>query len=244
MNKKIALIFLFPLLASCSGLPVSRDDALNILNAIEKDAISDTSYTSKVVTETKESRVELVSIFSKENKFYHTYTIETRFESNFDRVNEAWRFKKAYVFEDGTSEDFIFNVIRDNHNLNQELEKQYVVTYEKYSDDAWDKYATDYKNSLSRRFQDAIEHSRELIKDNTNSITLQSLNSNSLHLDFKQAVEGSETHSTQYQLDVTDNLLYSIKTVSSESTVTTTYSYATGDILYPGFKITIAKNSN
>ena len=124
--------------------------------------------------------------------------------------------------------------------INQDLEKQYIVTYEKYTEDAWSKYATDYESRLERRFSDAIDHSRSLIKDTENTMDIKSLNGNSIFLNCKQNVKGSTLPSSEYELVVTNNQLLSIKTsYSNTSKVETSYEYSTGDIVYPNFKVTI-----
>ena len=96
MNKRyFALLLVCPLLASCSGLPVSREDCLNIINNIEANlkVTGGTSYTSISTTTTGEVSSELTSIYSKENKFFHTYTISS---AKSGRISESWKFVMAY----------------------------------------------------------------------------------------------------------------------------------------------------
>lgn len=240
MKKTLIPLFILPLVTSCSGLPVSRDEALNILTNIEAtiSSTSETSYTVTTVTTTEEVETTQVNVYSKEKQFFHTYTISTQ---STGRVSESWKFRMPYTYADGAkTSEFIFDVTRSitPNNVN-DLEKQYVITYESYTDEAWKKYSDDFEDRLSRRFSDAIDHSRSLIQDTTNTIDLKSFNGNSLFLNCKQAVEGSKTQSTEYELEISNNLLYSIKTISGDSKVETTYKYSTGDILYPSFKVSI-----
>jgi len=245
MNKKaFGLLLLFPLTASCSGMPTSKEAALNILDNIEKNVekVCETSYTQTTITTVNEIETKIVNIYSRENKFFHTYTISTQSSG---RISESWKFVKAYerVTENGVvSEDYIFDIVRiiSESSLNKEQDKQYVVTYEKYSDSGWDKAAKDFEGRISKRFLDAIEHSRALLNDDTKQVSLNSWNDISLKLDSKEEVEGQTRQATQYQLDVYNNMLISIKTSSGENNETeNSFVYSTGDIIYPNFKITI-----
>ena len=245
MKKRyLGLLLVAPLLASCSGLPVSREDALSIISNIEANlkAVGGTSYVSTTLTTLGESSTELTSIYSKEVKFFHTYTISS---AKSGRISEAWKFVLPHeMIKDGqpVTSDFIFDITRivSESSLKNDLEKQYVVTYEPYTEEAWNKYASDYEDRLNRRFLDALSHSRSLIEDTSNRIDIRSLNGNSFFLDYKEEVEGIKTQSTEYEINVKNNQLISLKTISDDETKTeTNYKYSTGDIIYPSFKVTI-----
>lgn len=244
MKNKLIILSILPLLTSCSGLPISREDALNVLQNIEKEYVSltSTSYFVSSKTTTDENETEAYYIYSKENKFYHTYTISTQ---STGRIGESWKFKQTYKYETNDStEDFIFTITRiiTPQNLH-DLEKQYVVTYEKYSDEAWQKVANEYEDRLARRYSDVIEHSRELIKDVSNPIDLKSMNSNSLFLKSNESVVGAETQTNEYEISISNNILNYIKTISGKTIVETNFKYASGDIIYPSYKITIPYNN-
>ena len=245
MKKRyFALLLIAPLLASCSGLPVSREDALNIINNIEANlkAVGGTSYISTSLTSSGEASTELTSIYSKESKFFHTYTISS---AKSGRISESWKFVQPYErIIDGTSmvSDYIFDITRivSESSLKNDLEKQYVVTYEPFSEETWNKYASDYEDRLNRRFLDVLSHSRTLIEDYSNKIDLRSLNGNSIFLDYKEEVEGITTQSTEYEINIKNNQLISLKTISDDQLKTeTSYKYTVGDIMYPSFKVTI-----
>ena len=243
-NKLIVSLVLFPLLTGCSGMPISREDALDILKNIESNVASNSSlsYKATSVTTQEESEIKTINIYSKENKFYHTYTISNQKHGN---VSESWKFVMSYTTKtdgDDVVRDYIFDITRyiTQVTINQDLEKQYIVTYEKYSDETWEKYASEYENRLGRRFSDAIDHSRSLISDLENKLDLKSLNGNSIFLNCKQSNKQPTISSNEYELVVTNNQLLSIKTKYSETNkVETTYEYNTGDIVYPNFKVTI-----
>lgn len=248
MKKRfLSSIILLPLLTSCSGFPISREDALDILQNIENEiaSTSSTSYTVTTKTTTEEAETEVIYIYSKENQFYHTYTISNQ---STGRIFESWKFRQTYKYEikvddQEVSEDFIFTISRNLLPSNvDDLEKQYVVTYEKYSDESWNKYASEYEDRMARRFSDVIEHSRELVKDVSNSIDLKSINPNSIFLNSKESVVGVETQTNEYEISFTNNMLNYVKTVSGKTTTETSFKYASGDILYPSYKILIPYN--
>lgn len=244
MKKILTTLVLLPLLTACSGMPVSREDSLVILQNIENNLanVISTSYTVTAKTKSEDVETEVVYIYSKENKFYHTYTITTQ---STGRISESWRFKQTYEYANSDeTADFIFAISRSitPSNIN-DLEKQYVVTYEKYSDSAWDKYASDYEDRLARRYSDGIEHSRELIKDLTASVDLKSFNSTSLFLNSKETTVGVETQTNEYEISFSNVYLSYIKTTSGKTTVDTTFKYSTGDVMYPAFKISIPYNA-
>ena len=246
MKKSLTVLVLLPLLSSCSGFPISREDALNVLQNIEVEVpnVTSTSYQVSTKTTTEEVDTETVYIYSKENQFYHTYTISSQTAKG---VSESWRFRQThkYEVEGSTPEDFIFTISRNISPSNiDELEKQYVVTYEKYSDESWAKIANEYEESLSRRYSDVIEHSRELIKDASNPLDLKSFNGNSIYLNSSESVIGAETQTNKYEISISNNYLNYIKTVSGKTAVETTFKYVSGDVIYPAYKITIPYNQN
>ena len=252
MKKRLlGSLLLLPLLASCSGFPVSKEEALNILENIEKEVenSSKSSYTQNALTVTYDAKTgnptetTIISIYSKESKYFHTYTISTQ---NDGRMAESWKFVKDYTFtlenKSEITDTFIFDITRNitPSSLEQPLEKQYIVTYEKYSEEGWEKYADEYEDRLARRFSDAIEHSRNLLNDEANSLDLKSFNGNSLNLNCKQVTEGTTKQTTEYNLDIYNNQLVSIKTsVTDVSKTETTFTYSSGDITYPAFKANI-----
>ena len=244
MKRRIALVLLtLPLAACCSGFPISKEDALNIISSLETtvSSVSARSYRSDRVTQDNDDNTTVVSIYSKESKFFHTYSIISK---NNGRFSESWRFVMNYqykmVSEDGTStidasKDFIFYVVRSTmpNDVDAKPEDRNNVSYEPYSEEAWKKYSDDYEGRLERSFSDALQVSKTLINDSKSEVDLKSFNSNSIHVDSKTKISGSSTQESKYTLDIQNGSLMSIKNSVSE----TKYEYSTGDILYPEFKL-------
>ena len=248
MRKVFALLFLIPLATSCSGFPISRDEALKVINTIQKsvDSVSSTSYTSTRVNNNGSYKVTTVSMYSKEKQFFHTYTIRSE---SVARVEESWRFVMNYQYEVETdsgkkteSKNFIFEVTRKirEGKTNPDDGSNFDVVYELYSSATWKKYATEYEGTLKRSFTDALESSKTLIADKTNQIDLKSFNSNSLSLNCKSSTMGSTTQQAEYELNVTNGQLISINDIRSEtSSIELSYKYSTGDIVYPAINTKI-----
>ena len=243
--KKVIILSIFPLLTSCSGFPISRSDALNIVSNIEKEIANYNvkAYTVTSKTTSGDNKTTIVSIYSKESKYYHTYSIYT--QSN-GRVTESWKFVMSYQYDlnekETTTADFIFDVQRrlNPNNVDKEVAPQYIVTYEKYSEEAWRKYADDYENSLIRRHTDSLEHCRSLIKNEENEIDLKSFNGNSLFLNCKQKVLATTSQVSEYEINFSNNEITWIKNVTNQTNYSeTTINYDSGDINYPAFKVTI-----
>lgn len=249
MKRRIALVLLtLPLAASCSGFPISKEDALNIISSLETtvSSVSARSYRSDRVTQDNDDNTTVVSIYSKESKFFHTYSIISK---NNGRFSESWRFVMNYqykmVSEDGTStidasKDFIFYVVRSTmpNDVDAKPEDRNNVSYEPYSEEAWKKYSDDYEGRLERSFSDALQVSKTLINDSKSEVDLKSFNSNSIHIDSKTKISGSSTQESKYTLDIQNGSLMSIKnSVSDKNYTETKYEYSTGDILYPEFKL-------
>ena len=242
-NKKLIPLLLFPLLTGCSGIPISREDALSIITNLEYELAQNpaTEYKSTSKTVSADSETTLVNIYSREKMFFHTYTISSQ---NNGRVSESWRFVMEYKNKDseGDPKNYIFDVVRiiNQNTYNQPLEKQYTVTYENYSEDAWTKIALEFEDRLTRRYTDALDHAKNLLKDETTSLDLKSFNNYSLYLDSKEVSQGSTSIETEYELNVMNSQLISIKNVASDGTsVLTEFEYNVGDILYPTIDITI-----
>ena len=245
--KKLIPLAIFPLLTSCSGIPISREDALSVISNIEYELSVNpaTTYKSTSKTVATDSETTLVNVYSSENMFFHTYTISSQ---NNGRVNESWRFVMDYKNKDSEDEPkkYIFDVVRtiNQNTYNQPIEKQYTITYENYSEEAWSKIADEFEDRLTRRFSDALDHAKNLLKDETTSLDLKSFNNYSLYLDSKEVSQGSTSIETEYELNVQNSQLISIKNVGSDGTsVLTEFEYSVGDILYPSIDITIRQTS-
>lgn len=249
MKRRIALVLLtLPLAASCSGFPISKEEALNVISSLEMtvSSVATRSYRSDRVTQDNDDNTTVVSIYSKESKFFHTYSIISK---NNGRFSESWRFVMNYqykmVSEDGTStidasKDFIFYVVRSTmpNDVDAKPEDRNNVSYEPFSEEAWKKYSDDYEGRLERSFSDALQVSKTLINDSKSEVDLKSFNSNSIHIDSKTKISGSSTQESKYTLDIQNGLLMSIKnSVSDKNYTETKYEYNTGDILYPEFKL-------
>ena len=250
MNKRlIASLLVFPLLASCSGFPVSREDALNIIKNIEEDLStrSGVSYSSTSERKASDSIEKTVSYYDKEKMFFHTYTITTTGQGGDEtgRVSENWKFVMAYTSKSSSGEevtkDYIFDIERKilPSTVDEDIEKQYTVTYEVYSEESWSKSAKEYEDRLARRFSDALEHSRLLISNENNDVELKSFNEYSLFVHYKDSDQSETLRNSEYQLDVSNYQLVSIINVSGETRVETKFDYATKEISYPSFKVTI-----
>lgn len=248
MRKLFGVLFLIPLAASCSGFPISRDDALKVITTIENgvDTASSTSYTSTRVNTNGEYKVTTVGIYSKEKKFFHTYTIRSE---SISRVEEKWRFVMLYQYEvegdsgkSTESKNFIFEVTRKirQDKTNPDDGSNFDVTYEDYTAENWKKYASEYEGTLKKSLTDALESSKSLIADKTNEIDLKSFNGNSLYLNCKSSTVGSTTQQAEYELNVSNGQLISINDIKSETSSTElSYKYSTGDINYPNIKTKI-----
>lgn len=249
MKRRIALVLLtLPLAASCSGFPISKEEALNVISSLETtvSSVATRSYRSDRVSQDNDDNTTVVSIYSKESKFFHTYSIISK---NNGRFSESWRFVMNYqykmVSEDGTStidasKDFIFYVVRSTmpNDVDAKPEDRNNVSYEPYTEEAWKKYSDDYEGRLERSFSDALQVSKTLINDSKSEVDLKSFNGNSIHVDSKTKISGSSTQVSKYTLDIQNGLLMSIKnSVSDKSYTETKYEYNTGDILYPEFKL-------
>lgn len=250
MNKKILIsLCTFPLLASCSGFPVSSSEALNIITNVESDIAtkSGTSYQMTSIRTLTESIEKTVTVYDKENQYYHTYTITSLNINTKDqtgRVSENWKFVMPYTSKNSSGEeqtkDYIFDIERKilPSTIDEDIDKQYTVTYENYSAESWAKVAEEYEDRLNRRFSDGLEHSRLLINSNSGYLDLKSFNEYSLNLYYKDE-KTLDTQKTEYSIDIFNAQLMSIKSVSSGTTTETTYQYSVGDITYPAFKVTI-----
>jgi len=248
MRKPLFLLTLIPLTASCSGFPISREEALGVLDNIEasSQSVSATSYTATRDTYQNNEKTTVVSIYNRDSKFFHTYTIYTK---NNGRFEESWKFVMNYEYQTinngvttKASRDFIFDVSRSTtpSGINAEDSRKYIVTYELYSDDAWAKYASEYENKLKTNLIDALHSSRSLIKDETNTVDLKSLNKSSIYLNCKRSIVGSTTKSSEYELDVQNGRLVSVKNEKSENDKSElSYKYSTGDVVYPDFETKI-----
>ncbi len=240
-NKLLFVLSILPLATSCSGFPISREEAVNIVNNVEAGlaTLQVTAYTATSTTVANDSETKIVSFYSRESKFFHTYTIESR---NNGRVSESWRFVMPYQYEtrEGQkTDDFIFDVNRrvTPTSVNADLEEQYVVAYELYTAEAWKVYADDYENRVIKRFADSLNHCRSLLANTLNEVELKSFNGNSLFLGSKQSSSGTSTQSTEYEIFISNNQLMSVKNSTNKTNYTeTTYKYASGDITYPSFK--------
>jgi len=255
MKKVFVPLLILPLLASCSGFPVSRDDALAIIDNVHSsvEPNSATSYTSTMATSTNDGTTTVVSIYSRENKFFHTYTIRDREEGQ-DSIAESWKFVRESITKVGDEEIsniYIYDVVTSLSKVDSpkgtEIKKQYVTTYVKYTPEAWDEVAKDYESRLSRRFFDALDHSKNLVNDLSNNIELKSFNGSSLYLKNINEVKSEIiTQQDEYELSFSNGRLDSIKTLFKETNnstkttkfnnVETTYSYSVGDIIYPDYK--------
>ena len=250
MNKKLLIsLTLLPLLASCSGFPVSNDEALNIINNIEADAVSSTgsSYKMTSIRTLAETIEKTVTTYDKDSKFYHTYTITSlnvNTKEQTGRVSENWKFVMPYTSKNSSGEeqtkDYIFDIERKilPSTINEEIEKQYTVTYENYSIESWEKIAKEYEDRLLRRFSDGLEHSRLLINSNPSSLELKSFNEYSLYLNYKDD-QAEEIQRSEYTIDIFNSKLMSIKSLSSGTKSEITYDYSGAEITYPSFKVTI-----
>ena len=250
MNKKIiASLLIFPLLTSCSGFPVSREDALLIIKNIEADLsyTGGISYTSTSIRTTSDSEEKTISLYDKEKQYFHTYTITTTGQGNDQtgRVSESWKFVMPYTSKTASGEDitkdYIFDIDRKilPSTVDEDIEKQYTVTYEIYSEESWSKAAKEYEDRLTRRFSDALEHSRLLINNENNDVELKSFNEYSLYVHFKENDQSQTLSNNEYELNVSNAQLISIKTVSGETKVETKFEYESSEISYPSFKVTI-----
>lgn len=248
MRKSLLLLTLVPLTASCTGFPISRNDALGVIDSIEQNIVNvvATSYTSTRETYLNDDQTTVVSIYNRDEKFFHTYSIYTK---NNGRLEESWKFVMNYEYQtvnNGVTttafRNFIFDVTRSTtpSGINAEDSKKYIVTYELYSDEAWAKYASEYENRLSNNLSDALNSSRALIKDETNTIDLKSLNKTSLYLNCQRSIVGSTTKKSEYELEVQNGRLVSVRNDRSENDRSElSYKYSTGDVVYPAFETKI-----
>ena len=261
MNKKlIPLLALFPVLTSCSGFPIGLDDALNNISNIEEslsEGVPNEDFNITSVVKSSSGGVETtdtnVYIYSVENKFFHTYRVyESNNPYNRGNVYESWKYvKDALDTSDNKTKTWIFEVVRDINTSIYTDDKQYnyIVTYELYSDEAWQAITDGYeKERIAVPLQNALNTSKALITNESYNLNAFSFNGNSLALQAVREIVEDSTQINKYSMNIYNTHLLS--TYSSNSTITeasesissteTIYKYSAGDIYYPEVNVTVS----
>lgn len=244
MKRKLVVLSLIPLLASCNWADITKAEALEVVENIKTSLASEVqfeNYTRKIETVADEKTTMSSYIYSRTAKFYHAYSIT----ADEYRVSEEWKFfmknvlieyyklndenKKIVIATE--NKDYIVDVVRNigEQNVN-DLSKQYTVTYEEYSEEAWAKYASAYENTLLTLHNDTLTHISALIESDSTQLKLESNNDNSLHIVSTSKEEQSQA---KYETEIKDNLITTIVNATDTSSVTNKIAYSAGDIYYP-----------
>lgn len=244
MKRRLVVLFLIPLLASCNWADITKAEALKVVENIKTSLGSEVqfeNYTRTIETAADEKTTMSSYIYSRTAKFYHAYSII----ADEYRVNEDWKFVKNVLIEyyeldeekdekkvvSTENKDYIVDVVRNigEQNVN-DLSKQYTVTYEEYSEEAWAKYASAYENTLLTLHNDTLTHISALIESDSTQLKLESNNDNSLHIVSTSKEEQSQA---KYETEIKDNLITTIVNATDTSSVTNKITYSAGDIYYP-----------
>lgn len=261
MNKKLFLLLtVAPILSSCSGFPISKDDALRIAGTIEANLSEDFSHSDFNITSVSKSSngsLEItdtnVYIYSVESKFYHTYRVyESSDPYNRGTVYESWKYvKDAVDSKDKENKTWIFDVTRVISQSIYIDDKQYnyIVSYELFTEEAWENAVDGYEKKLIVvPIQNALTRTKELIANESYDVDVFSFNGDSLALNAKREIEEDASQVNTYSMNIFNNRLlstYSSNSSTTEETVSnsfqeTIYKYSAGDIYYPEIDITVS----
>lgn len=271
MNKKLlVLIPSISLLASCSGFPISKNDALVIIDNIEiavEQGIEAENFTLTTVSKSSANGVSTtdtnVHVYSPINKFYHTYRVyeyenpENKPTNSGTTVSESWKFVKEQVDEaDNVNKKWIFDVTRyiSQSIYTDNKQYDYIVTYELYSDEAWKLVADNYEQKyLTTPLTSALTRCKELLANEAYSTETQSFNGDSLALQAVREITEGTNQVNRYNANVYNKRLYN--TYSSNTVYTSdgnesvtyqeaNYKYSISDIYYPEISVTTNSQSN